>query len=391
METIHAAHSLSIEFTPTTWRLVNGSRLPDQPEVSPALLEATPTSISCFPAFARARQLPSSQLTPVDIARVVVGWAPESHNWHLGLLLAARPETGYQTNWCGLATWPSGPAPESVDQATQAGKSLAQLLDRPFYLVPPPIEQRAPSIGDTQPYQTTTRLEVPKIVEPIPQIEPKQPPFTFEQMALLPMSRGYVWQKRSSWILGTAGRVLGLILMAGVFLFLGIGSQTAGLAPVTPGWLPWLGIGVAIVLFFMGLSAFGTLLGVSDILIDSTMNEIRCQSRLGGRVQWRVPFESILYVLISQTPAHSQGRKKQDGSAPMIQDVWLHVYDGNKFWQIAELKNVEGISHRWDSVRASQKRHGYRRVDLSDYDTPAHHAVRLMEKVMQTESWLDIK
>jgi hypothetical protein len=76
METIHAAHNLTIEFSPTTWRLVNGSRLPDQPNTRLALIEAQSLGLACAPAFARTRQLLSDRLAPADVARIVVGWAP---------------------------------------------------------------------------------------------------------------------------------------------------------------------------------------------------------------------------------------------------------------------------------------------------------------------------
>jgi hypothetical protein len=391
METIHAAHNLTIEFSPTTWRLVNGSRLPDQPNTRLALIEAQSLGLACAPAFARTRQLLSDRLAPADVARIVVGWAPESHNWHLGLLLAARPETNYQTRWCGLATWPSGPAAESADAAAQAGQSLAQIIDRPFYLVPPPLEHRAPLISDTQPLQPTQRLDVPA-VEPVrPAVAPKLPPFEFEQVALLPAPRGYVWQKRRAWLVTTVGKMVGLLVLAGLFLLLGIGSQTAGLAPVTPEWLPWLGLVVAGLLVTMSLVAFKGLLDTSDILVDTTMRELRGQRRFDGRVRWRIPFESAMYLLISQTPARPLGHVSQEGTQRFAQDVWLHLYDGTKFWPLVELRNVEGESHQWEAVRTHAKQRRRRPLLLAEYDTPAHHAARLMATIIETESWLDIR
>ncbi len=107
-ETIRAAHNLTIELGLASWRLVNGTADPNRPGVQIALVEARADSIICSPAFTRARQLPNDgQLLPADVARVVVGWAPESQNWHLGLWMAARPDSGFKPRWCGLASWPS--------------------------------------------------------------------------------------------------------------------------------------------------------------------------------------------------------------------------------------------------------------------------------------------
>jgi hypothetical protein len=96
-ETIHAAHNLTIQIDPVAWRLYNGAQTPT------ALFEAQQDHIHCLPAFARARQIPrGGSLIPADIARVVLGWAPESHNWHLGLMLAAQPETDFKAR----CPWP---------------------------------------------------------------------------------------------------------------------------------------------------------------------------------------------------------------------------------------------------------------------------------------------
>ena len=254
-ETIHAAHNLTIQLDSTAWRLFNGTRSPDH-EVT-ALLEAVPDAIRCTPTFAQARQLPNDgQLTPADVARVVVGWAPEVQSWHLGLMLAALPSTNFQTRWCGLASWPSGQAGEYRELARYAGQSLARLIDRPFYLIPPAEPVRV-EIEETQPLQATARIDavalpltVEKAVEPIPL---QAPPFDFDEWTMTATPRGFIWQRRGRGLLMSAARVIGFIVLAVLFLLLGIGSQTRGLAAVNPTWLPWLGIAVAAILGGMAL------------------------------------------------------------------------------------------------------------------------------------------
>ncbi|MBI5957730.1 MAG: hypothetical protein HY866_03275 [Chloroflexi bacterium] len=391
MSTIRAAHNLTIEFDLTTWRLVNGSRLPDHPETALALVEAHATEIICLPAFAHARQLYAERLAPPDVARVVVGWAAETRNWHLGLLMAARPETGYKTQWCSLAIWPSSAASDFAEPARQAGQSLAQLINRPFFLVPPPSEQRTRLTEETIPLMPTRRLEPAAIELPTPQIELRQPPFEFENTQMLSVPRGYVWQKRAQWIVAAGGRAIGLLVLAGAFLVLGFGTETADLAAVNPGWLPFLGMVVAVLLFGLSLQTFGQFLNVTDVILDTTMQEVRCQNRLLGRVRWRLPFESVEYVLLSHTPAQPQGRKGSDGSMKIALEGWLHLYDGEKFWPVAELGRVEGASMDWTNVRASQKKRGRRPISLTEYDTPAHHAALRTARIIHTEIWLDIR
>ena len=140
-ETIHAAYHLTIELEPNRWRLYNGAA--ESAEAAQPLLDAQPGGIICSPLFARARRLSEDgRLELTRVARVVVGWAPESRNWHLGLMLYPEKEGG-RLRWCGLAHWPSGPAAEHEKTAVTAGRALADVIGRPFHVVPP--KQSAPA------------------------------------------------------------------------------------------------------------------------------------------------------------------------------------------------------------------------------------------------------
>lgn len=391
MEIIRAAHTLTIELGPTRWRLVNGTQDPEQPDQLIALLEAREGRITCAPSFARARQLPDDgQLAPADVARVVVGWAPESRNWHLGLLLAARPDTGFKMRWCGLASWPSGAPSEHLTQAKLAGQSLARIIDRPFHLVPAPAP--APdALSDTQPLQPTMRLDTEDLLSEAPQIAPQEPPFLFESWAMLAVPKGYVWQRQGKWLLGMAFRGITLGVLTMLFLILGIGARTRGLANVNPDWLPTLGIAVAVVLGGIAVYNLWALLTVTDVLIDTTAREVRRQRRFSMRVTWRIPFDAVAYVVVSQTPARPQGRRHKGDPMRTAQDVWLHLYDGSRFWPVAELGTVEGLCHTWDAVRHLMKERGRRTLNLARYDTPAHHAAQATARALGTELWLDVR
>ncbi|HML24595.1 MAG TPA: hypothetical protein PKD09_23280 [Aggregatilinea sp.] len=396
MEFIRAAHNLTIELSPTTWRLFNGSLKSDPPDAVISLMEAREGHITCSPAFAKARRLPEDgQLEPEDIARIVVGWAPESGNWHLGLLLNGDPENGSAVRWCGLASWPSGAASESVTQAKLAGQSLARIIDRPFRLVPP--KGMDGTLQRTQPVQPTDRME-PSAVRVVTPVAPQAPPFQFDGWRMAVGKQGYVWMRPDRWVVTAAVKIVGYLVLAALFVFLGARSQTSGLADVNPGWLPWAGIVVGIVLAVLAVRLLWKLITLSDVLINATAREVLCRSRM-GRVVWRVPFDAAQYVLISQTPAHPEGRTKAqrgveydpvDTPMRIAQDVWIHIYDGQAFRQVAALEHVEGLSHTWSGVQIAQKTPGRRRVALEDYDTPAHHAARLLATTLNTDLWLDL-
>jgi hypothetical protein len=94
--------------------------------------------------------------------------------------------------------------------------------------------------------------------------------------------------------------------------------------------------------------------------------------------------------VVSQTPARAQDNPKPFHPARTIQDVWIHLFDGQRFWLVARLEEVEGQSHNWETVRAEQSRRGRRPLVLAEYDTPAHHAAQLMAQTLHSEVWLDI-
>jgi hypothetical protein len=384
-ETIHAAHNLTIQIDPVAWRLYNGAQTPT------ALFEAQQDQIRCLPAFARARQIPrGGSLIPADIARVVLGWAPESHNWHLGLMLAAQPETDFKARWCGLASWPSGDAGEYMERARYAALSLARLIDRPFHLVPPSEPVRV-VIDETQPIQATVRMETLPPAAVVPDILLQAPPFAFEEWTMNAVPRGYIWHRRSPWLVQTVLSIVGYVILIVLFLILGIGAETSGLAAVNPSWLPWLGLAVAGMLAVVTLANVIALLSAADVIIDTRAGEVRRQNRLSGMTRWRVPFSAISYVLISQTPPQGQGRKHAGDPVTTLQDVWIHLYDGQRFRPVVALEHVEGRCHDWDTARAVIKTPGRRPVKLARYDTPAHHAALVMGRALDTEVWLDIR
>jgi hypothetical protein len=428
-ETFRAAHNLTIQYDSSSWRLYNGAQAPahqrDQANSMMALFVAQPNGITCMPAFAQARKLPKGgQLDPADIARVVVGWAPESRNWHLGVLLAAQPESGFKPHWCGLASWPSGPANESYDQARLAGLALARMIRRPFHLVPAP-EPVPPMSGDTQPIQVTRQMYAvdaahtvaqagsrsalqsaarsPEqvISAPAPKIRLNAPPFEFEDWVMQETSWGFAWRRRARWALSAVVRAVGYAVLAVLFVLLGIGTQTRGLAAVDPvllPWvgievavLPWIGIAVAVMLAGLAIRAVWAILVMTNVAVDMTRKEVRCQRRFGGQQRWRVPFDEIAYVLVSQTPIRLEGRDDTTQTVNTSQDVWLHIYDGAQFWTVAELGRVEGRCWAWEHVRRTYRTKGRRHLKLALYDTPAHHAACVLANAMGLDVWLDIR
>jgi|AMZC01.1.fsa_nt_AMZC01002419.1_12 hypothetical protein len=381
--TIPAAHNLAIEIGPHTWRLINGTRSLTS---GAALVEVTAQGVSYSPAFARARRLPpEGRLAPPDIARVVVGWAPETQSWHLGLLVPA-PEAGQSPwRWCGLASWP-GAEGDHAQEARQAAQALARLLDRPLHVVAPPRSSaRAGASAPVAPVVAPVRA--PARIEPAL----RTLPLHFDEWSFVGTRRGLVWRRRSDWVMVALARSVGFLVMALVFVFLGVGTLTSGLAQVNPTWLPWLGLAVALMLFIMALRTFWQVIASTEVIVDTARREVRARRRFLGGTRWRLPFDGVTYVLLSQTVPRPQGRRGKDGPMRVLQEVWLHLADGERFWPVVALGPVEGISETWDEVRARLKQAGRRRVRFSELDTPAHHAAVHMARALGTPLWWDIR
>ncbi len=224
-----------------------------------------------------------------------------------------------------------------------------------------------------------------------PIIKPQEPPFEFNDWLLVPYAGGYVWKRRTRWMLIAGLRALSLAVVAVLFFALAIGSQTTRLAEVDPIWLPDVGIVVAVLLFLVALANTWRFLSASDVLIDLRKREVRQRMRLGGLTRWRIPIESIAYVLVSQTPTRPLGRKGKDQPMRTTQEVWMHVYDGKRFWPLADVGRSDGLCYDWDNARRFLKIPGRRALSLSEYDTPAHHAALLIAREMGKAVWLDVR
>ncbi|MEW6579521.1 MAG: hypothetical protein AB1435_10035 [Chloroflexota bacterium] len=390
---ISAAYNLTIEIGPEIWRLVNGTRPPSEESgATPALVEARPGGLTYAPAFARARPLPpQGWLAPSGVARVVVGWAPEYQSWHLGLLLAESAEDAGELRWCGLASWPQGEAAEHEGDARHAAQALARLLDRPLHVVAPP--RPAPIIAPPAPAADTRPLVVAApAAPPAPADAPlREPPLTFETWAFVARRTRWVWKRRAHWVLGNLLRAVGLVVLAVVFALLGAGTLNSGLAEVNPAWLPALGLAVAVALLATALRAFWRMITTTDVVLDVKKREVRARSRFTGSTRWRLPFERVSYVLLTQTAPRPQGRKGKDGPMRVAQDVWVHLAEGDRFRQVVELGRVEGVSRQWDAARAALKQPGRRRIRLADLDSPVHQAALHMARVLEADAWLDVR
>lgn len=410
MEAIPAAHNLKIEFSADSWRLISTELQSPVP-----LVDASPEGMITHPVFRAARALSSATISPAQVGRIILGWAPENNAWRLGILLidgAAGIQDTVSMQWCELAAWPKDTYNTDIETLRFAGQSLARLMGRPFQLVGPSTPSRVPvfqaelsSDGDndtgasTKPDADTPlsparpkppTVEATPVAVDVPEINLRPLPILLAEWHLHRTAVGMVWQRPRSWWAINLVRLAALLLATILFFVLSIGSLTRGLAAVDPSWLPMLGIIVGLLLMTAMGRSIWHLLNAQQVWIDGRQRIIYEQGSLLPLVRWRISFDAIEYLLVTQESPRPQGRRRASDPMRIAQDVWLHAYDGQRFYLLAQMHDVEGRSFDWETVRTHGRTKTRRALQLAEYDTPAHHAAQQIAAIIEVPVYMDL-
>ena len=111
------------------------------------LLEVLPDApLRYTTAFARTRRFPKAGVLPNQyIQRVLLGWSEDDESYHLGVVVTPRLADARGSRWCALARWPDPEKDVFKNEAQQAGKALAEVLNRPFSIAPIPKHDPDPT------------------------------------------------------------------------------------------------------------------------------------------------------------------------------------------------------------------------------------------------------
>ncbi len=369
MQRFAAANNLTVTIDSGRWALVNGRAGNDE-----AVVEATADGLIYQPVFGTARRLPVDGLLPADqIAMVVVGWAAEDSSWHLGVLLRHKAAQARGGRWCGLARWPGSDGA----QAEQAGAALADQLDVPFKLVPSQEEAAAGPATPTAPSVTAPA--------PAPAVALMTPPISVGEWILSEEYSGISWERTKSWRTDTLVRAAFFGFLTPVFGFLSIGALASPYAPVQPGWLPFVGLGITALMLFSAASHLRAYLGSSSTFIDTRVRIVR-QKMQGRRRVRQTPFESIQYVLVSHVVSRRATKTEMPGYQRIWAEAWIHVFSPRRgFILVCQTDGVEG------KMRADIDFSVRRPLDLREIDTPAHHAALMMAREMNIPAFVDAR
>jgi hypothetical protein len=132
------------------------------------------------------------------------------------------------------------------------------------------------------------------------------------------------------------------------------------------------------------------MLSASAVVVDTLDRTIYNKGLVLPFINWRLTFDNLEYLLISQTPPQPQGRRRRTDPMGIAQEIWIHAFDGKNFFLIADLDTVEGKSWVWDAVRKHSHSHVRRGLQLAQYDTSAHHAALQIAEQIGVPIYLDL-
>lgn len=326
MSQISAGNNITIDMEPESWRLMVNSE--GTPRV---LVEVAPGQpLHYTPTFGNSRRLPDDGVLTADaVQQVVIGWSVSDESWHLGLVLESYLATQRGSRWCELAAWPDTDATVFADLAQDAGQNLARIIARPFRVIPPQIAKPA----------------APPPPPPLPSLPLQFGGWTldWENGTGSPLHL----RRTSNWRFGKVLRILWYTFWLAVYLVLSVATLTSGLALPNagtmlpnPALLPYLGLGVAVILVGMIVHLVYELLTNPDhVRVDSADHFVSVLH--GDSEKWRIAASEAQSLYVTQVVA-------KKGKQYLIQDgeVNLHL-GGGIFRPIFQPQQSDDTARPW--------------------------------------------
>jgi len=289
MTQILASNNLTVDFSYDRWRLIQ-----QQDGEEPKLIaEVQPNSDFRYDKyFATTRQLPAEgEVARDDISQVVLGWSYETDAWQLGMTLSPRLATSRSSRWCELVRFVDPDLSVHEYDAKAVGQALADVLGKPFQNVPP-----------SQP-------PAPEPI-PLPDLPLDVGIWTLQRVMTsegLTSREGEVHLIRSKqWVSEKIRKILWYAFWVVVYIWVSTATMTSDLALPNAGTLlpdpkilPYLGLGVAVLLVGLVIQQIWQLRTEPDNLIISPY-ERSITARRGRIVRWKINANSIQSVYVSE-------------------------------------------------------------------------------------------
>jgi hypothetical protein len=338
MDRISAAGNLTIEVKPDSWRLiVNGN---SQERV---LVEANVGEpLRYIPTFAAKRRLPDTGKLPIEnIQRVVLGWSNDDESWHLGLLLTQDLANARGSRWCEIARWPDPDVNVFSDIASQAGRTLARTITRPFNLIDPPPQSD----------RVSKAIEIPPL---------RSLPLEFDLWSMDKQQDKLQLTRSPSWSRSRIVRIVWYTILASIYVLLSVTSLSGVIALPAPLiirvdalaatfppdgkileipslFLPYLGLITAALLGAFVIYTLYQLITQPDrIIVDENSHSVYAQR--GDQERWRLDNVAIDSVYVSEIVSR-RGRKRIVHHGEMN----LRLQDGTFFYLFDQPQAVDDL------------------------------------------------
>lgn len=317
MTQISAAENHIIQVMDGRWRLLYQER---------PTAEATANGLRYGNRFGSSRRLPGEKLLRTeDIQQVVLGWQRTDEAWHLGLILAPPIAEERGSRWCEMVYWPDPEVHIFQELAQQTGEHLARTLNVPFRVIPPRQMEAAP-----QP-------------RPLPELPLHFGLWTMEYASA--DKRRFVIKRSTRWELRQYGRIAWYVLW--MFVYLGLSLLTlfsdlalpnAGTLLPDPHWLPYLGLGIVVLLVALILWNFVTILRKpNSIFVDGVRGTISAWKN--RRIVWQIPANEIQSIYVSEIV-----KRREAPPATEYGEINLHL-GGGKFHFVLDQEDPEDNAH----------------------------------------------
>ena len=365
MTEFSAADNHTVQISDRRWRLLFENK---------PMAEGTPRGFRYGQRFGNSRQLGADGLLPREaIVQVVLGWQAADEAWHLGLTLNNELASERGSRWCELVSWPDPDMVVFKELAQQTGEELSQVMQVPFYVIPPQ--------------------------EAVPQAPPRDLPD-------LPISFG-LWSiqhadntdkarlllvRSEKWMRRKVGRIAWYAFWSVVYLALSIATLTAPIALPNAGtllpdpqWLPYLGIGTFFFLWGLIFYQIWLIIRKPDrIIIDGTLGRIL--GFKGKEKRWDVDAQDIQSVYISEII-----KRREKSPATEYGELNLHLGNGNYRFVITQHDAEDNDTTPQPDEKNIVNGEGIYDLNRATYRTNLQAAGVMIAEALERPAWLDLR
>lgn len=341
LKRLAAAERSIIEITETTWRLL---RLNDLGEEIVHLVAQKNEPMRYSADFASTRRLPSSRALPLYlIAQVVLGWSHEDEAWRLGLVVVPDLASARKSRWCEIANWPDPDHEVFAKIAQEAGETLAHVLGLPFKIIPPREKSQ------------TSTLHMPEL------------PIALQWWNTVAENNTSVALVRPArWIRARVVRIMWYFFWMAVYILLSVTTlntnlalPNAGTMLPSPELLPYLGIGMAVVMAILIIFiAYELLMTPNRIVFDGTSKKVA--GYRGNNLKWEKDGRDFVAIYISHVL-----RKRRSKEFIQLSEINFHLGE-NRFERLLE----ETPKQHQEYISAEKLKDGVYPLAPASEDTP---------------------